>query len=385
MPDASPLPHSHPMWLCSTTTSSHASSWDASPEYAIFSSSWDDQVDELMRDSPRRCSASFCQEKKPSPTSEAQHHFYRNAGDQFALPVEDTSDHDDSSSDGDWDREEDDILNFDSLPERLQPLRVGDPLMPLLSPFTEVLREAWEAKKSQYLSHDNLFQFPEAEVDIFKDSTSESEYTSSTVSSSPSIVDVRPAQANAPRGGSTWACPFYRFSPSEHQGCLWSLSLPSVRSTIQHVIADHQLAHFCPLCRTTFSSATERDAHIVARCCEKREDIPPPAGVSEDQLERIDAAYQRWMAMGASEEEQWFGLWEILFPGAPQPSSPYLMATHEWEATALRQFWHDEGHELVSRQLERLGVIRYGDSSTRASTHEGFHASVLQEILKTRR
>ncbi|KAK0620592.1 hypothetical protein B0T14DRAFT_521773 [Immersiella caudata] len=380
------------MWFCDASSSPHASSWEhPSSEYVLFAHALVDTPDELMHDVPRCFPASCCHGCKSfPPAAQSRKRISQCANDQLALPHEYEDEpaipdfaesDDDSSSVGDWGVGEEDIFLFDSLPDKLQPLTTTDPLRSSIPPFVETFREAWEARRSRYLSYDNLLWLTTMGPGVLDGGTSESEYTASTRSSSSSVVDVRPVRVEHAEARRSWACPFYRFAPAEHNECVWSLSLPSVRSVIQHIIVDHQLAHFCPLCRTTFSSATDRDLHITSRRCERREDATPPVGVSEDQVDELDAGFQRWKAMGISAEEQWFGTWNILFPGAPQPDSPYLLAAYERETIALLRFWADEGRDLISTELERRGIIRYGDLGTGTATREAFYASVLQEIL----
>lgn len=277
-----------------------------------------------------------------------------------------------------------DIFLFDELPERVEPLAPDHVLNSSLQPFVQLGHEAWQDKKSSYRHPSSFSPSPSYQSCSWRedstppDGSSKSEYTVTTISSSPSRLCVRPTYKTAAQG--PVACPFYRFDPTEHYDCHWSLSLPNIRSTIQHLIVDHRLAYFCPICRTTFPKAAGRDRHIVARSCERRHDVALPVGVSEDQEEKLNSAYQQWIAGGTSEEEQWFWIWEILFLGLEKPTSAYLSEAREREMVALRRFWFEEGLALISRELERRDLICL-DGPSGQTVREEFLASVFKGIL----
>jgi len=141
------------------------------------------------------------------------------------------------------------------------------------------------------------------------------------------------------------------------------------------------MPYFCPICRVIFAKAVDRDVHIVARYCQPREDVALPSGMFEDQVEQLDCAYRRWVAFGTSDEEQWLGILELLSPGAPKIHLPYLSEPQERELVLLRRFWCDEGHTLISAELEREGMIRF-DGLSDGALLEALHASVLKGMLE---
>ena len=289
----------------------------------------------------------------------------------------------DSSSTTNSSPDEDDILLFDSVPEKLQLLDPGHRLLSALQHLVALGAEAWEQEKSPLLcpgTPASSRRRVRHQRSVLSNDSSESKYTGSTISSSPSLVFVRPANTRASHA--PLACPFYRLFPSEHYDCLWSLVLPDIRSLIQHLIVDHRLSYFCPSCHRTFPKASDRDRHIVARSCKLREDVILPVGVSEDQVGQLDSAYRQSVASGMGEEAQWFHIWGILFPGAFIPSLVHLLKPQEREVIAIRQFWREEGHMLILDELERQGLIRL-DKSEDEPVLEALHASVLKGILET--
>ncbi|KAI2630751.1 hypothetical protein GGR54DRAFT_635357 [Hypoxylon sp. NC1633] len=51
---------------------------------------------------------------------------------------------------------------------------------------------------------------------------------------------------------------------------------------------------------------------------------------------------------GKDEPDQWYIMWDIAFPTARRPSSPYLGNGQEESLSLLRNFWDKRGHEIIS-------------------------------------
>ncbi|KAK4224374.1 hypothetical protein QBC38DRAFT_17904 [Podospora fimiseda] len=120
------------------------------------------------------------------------------------------------------------------------------------------------------------------------------------------------------------ACPLYAFNPQRYWRCA---SLPQpFRTTAairEHVSTVHRRPYYCPACGTTFRSASSSNRHIQEQSCSVREmpsgDIE---GIPEDNMARLN----RWSPQRSqSEEERWYSMWDILFPGVQGPSTPFLV------------------------------------------------------------
>ena len=115
-----------------------------------------------------------------------------------------------------------------------------------------------------------------------------------------------------------FACPFYLHDPHTYP-CQGFRRIVDVR---QHIIRDgHAQVRHCPICGMTFESDDARSAHIRQRVCQPTLFYHP--GATLDQCNRIRDAAQRGNITGGV-EERWFIMWDILFPNARRPSSPYL-------------------------------------------------------------
>jgi hypothetical protein len=155
------------------------------------------------------------------------------------------------------------------------------------------------------------------------------------------ISSPRPEQS-----GSTFACPFYRLNPVRHRACI-NLKLTRIRDVKQHIQRRHTLPGFCcPICRERFDSAFQRDDHIRERACTFRDQAVPDF-LDCASLDRLKNRANR----NLSPVEQWQAVWDILFPGTPKPTSPYLGSQIEESISILRDFWKQEGQQIVADVL----------------------------------
>ncbi|KAI9164067.1 Vegetative incompatibility protein [Paramyrothecium foliicola] len=180
----------------------------------------------------------------------------------------------------------------------------------------------------------------------------------------------------------SFACPFYKFDPIRYQSCMWQFDLDDINAVGQHVIANHQRPLNCPVCYTVFDTATNRDRHIISRNCSLQE-MPEDLliGVTETQVKsltrmsmdisvpkvtskyRYNARGQRKKTMTwkrlekdlqSGEQQQWFQIWDLVFPESSRPNSPFLQATAERQVKELRAFWRKCGFGILWKELGKL-------------------------------
>jgi hypothetical protein len=86
-----------------------------------------------------------------------------------------------------------------------------------------------------------------------------------------------------------------------------------------------------------------RDEHLRARACELR----PPVifeGVNEIQRKQLEQKVSK----KKSKEENWYLIYDILFPNHQTPASPYVHSLLSEELGALQDFIAAEGPQLLS-------------------------------------
>jgi hypothetical protein len=139
--------------------------------------------------------------------------------------------------------------------------------------------------------------------------------------------------AQDPEEQSLLACPFYKFNPQKHRSCYRKvlrtvtrvksvtlfLSIPrSLNHPRQHLDRRHQIPKHCPACFKEFETEDHRVEHSRVRPSCKGLPEKTWDGVSVSQKERLKARF----SPKKSPEENWYIVFEILFPGAPRPRSP---------------------------------------------------------------
>jgi hypothetical protein len=341
-------------------------------------------------------------------------------------------DEDPSSSDG---SSEDDILLFDSLPEKPVFLDADHPFCTVLSQLVDHGLKAWRDEKTSAADcagkeKDSIASSPSLRATIgpisipirqrkrartarrdaaCADQDDNPSYMGETDSDAGDMIVIRPEM----RPRDPLVCPFYRLDPLRHRKCLCELDFPDTRSVKQHIIVDHRLPQYCPVCYCVFESAVKRDAHIVLRSCLEPTTLPEPfQGVSETQIEEISQRGSRkqrrnaksknrsdimvgglrgarkpstkyvghWKATANHEEERWFELWDMLFPHSLRPASARSWTSHEREVESIKRFWRASGPVLVTRLLKEHGMFRREDLGEEAAL-AALHSSVLDAML----
>ncbi|KAI0016027.1 hypothetical protein F4780DRAFT_714314 [Xylariomycetidae sp. FL0641] len=167
---------------------------------------------------------------------------------------------------------------------------------------------------------------------------------------SPKSVSRRPDNASTARIRSL-ACPFHKKEPRKYPAC-GRHRLVRPRDVKQHIYRKHMRSNFyCPICFLDFELEKGRDDHIRKGGCETKT-IQKLDGISGDQRKSLMRYAKR-----VSPEEQWFEIWDIIFPEEPRPSSPYLRNGQAGMITALRKVWNKRGCDIVSSSLQTNQIV----------------------------
>lgn len=171
------------------------------------------------------------------------------------------------------------------------------------------------------------------------------------------------------------ACHYYLFDREKYRSC----GLHRFRGYAdvkQHILdRTHRQKPFCPICGRTFNTFDDRDAHVRGQTCQERI-LPVLPGVSQEQERAI--RYPQTSARRTA-EQKWFDVWDILFPGIPQPQTPWLTGDEDvqffeeleqsvhadpaslqgdWQSPILADAPPDQLLPAVIEVLRRLGRIR---------------------------
>ncbi|KAK8067425.1 hypothetical protein PG996_006537 [Apiospora saccharicola] len=144
----------------------------------------------------------------------------------------------------------------------------------------------------------------------------------------------------------TYACPFLKKHPHKHRDCA-KYVFKRVRDVKQHLNRSHRTPDFyCARCYDVFPNSKERDEHTRDKQCQ----VQPNRrfeGITEEQKGLLLQNKGR----NKSNEEQWFLMWDILFPNTRRPGSVYRCNPQEEAVVMLRDVWN-------TRQRDFLADIR---------------------------
>ncbi|KAH6896532.1 hypothetical protein B0T10DRAFT_583101 [Thelonectria olida] len=139
------------------------------------------------------------------------------------------------------------------------------------------------------------------------------------------------------------ACPFWKLDCGKHWRCS-NLRMKRIKDVKQHLWRSHTPEFYCERCFEEFEDSNSRRRHIMA-------DQPCPAnldgrldGVSHEQRTRLPKNLKR----GRPDEEQWYGIWDILFENTPRPDSPYIGFESMQDFSQWREHCRERGPAIVT-------------------------------------
>lgn len=151
-----------------------------------------------------------------------------------------------------------------------------------------------------------------------------------------------------------FACPYYKHDPIAHRFCLLRQTLTATNYVKQHLDRYHLPPIHCPTCGEVFKKRSERDEHIRDLGCERRDFSHP--GMTLQQQEALKRT-----ARNVTQEQRWYAIWDILFPGEPRPASPYVKDPFVEMVEVVMPRWVEQGGpERVGRA--GITLVRAGQA-----------------------
>jgi hypothetical protein len=170
------------------------------------------------------------------------------------------------------------------------------------------------------------------------------------------------------------ACPFAKKDPLHYRVC-YRQTLTKISYVKQHLSRNHRTPIYCPICMGVFENEEDRNLHTRARSCEERP-VAHWEGVSEAQKRQL----QKKVPAKMLEEEQWFTIWDIIFPGLPRPQSPYVDSELSEELSAFKDFATGQGPAVLLDHLRTAGYAL--DSGDQGLELTGFLETVIADGLQ---
>ncbi|KAI1634536.1 hypothetical protein F4809DRAFT_643372 [Biscogniauxia mediterranea] len=76
-------------------------------------------------------------------------------------------------------------------------------------------------------------------------------------------------------------------------------------------------------------------------------------------------------------DQQWFSVWDIMFAGAERPVSPWVEGPIHEVLSHIREFWEEQGEEIITEHLQSRGQIPY-DMPSEERNLEALHRTALR-------
>ncbi|GAB1317912.1 hypothetical protein MFIFM68171_08122 [Madurella fahalii] len=143
------------------------------------------------------------------------------------------------------------------------------------------------------------------------------------------------------------ACPFWKLDSQTHDRC-FKLILSNTSRVKQHLLRKHSPTYYCQRCYAIFPNKETLDQHIQVQVvtCPCREHSFP------------QITYQQRLQLSTKsktnlpEADQWFAIWDIIFPGRPRPSSPYIDAELSEDLCRFREFAEADGPDIMTAEMQ---------------------------------
>ncbi|KAI1206053.1 uncharacterized protein F4807DRAFT_464063 [Annulohypoxylon truncatum] len=152
----------------------------------------------------------------------------------------------------------------------------------------------------------------------------------------PPIPPSKGEEQNKGKGRDMYlACPFAKNDPLKHQAC-FSKRLSRIRDVKQHLARKHTPEFYCSRCSAIFLDHDKLQAHIGNAAGLFCTPSPLLEGISQHKRSQLS----RKSNPRLTAEEQWFSMWDIIFPDHPRPDSAYIDFGFSRDFCSYREYSH---------------------------------------------
>ncbi|KAF4873469.1 hypothetical protein CGCSCA1_v007220 [Colletotrichum siamense] len=143
--------------------------------------------------------------------------------------------------------------------------------------------------------------------------------------------------------GRQLACPFWKKDHENHRQCHKKV-LSKIKYVKQHLYHSHEAPITSACCGAVFETEDAHDQHVRARQCQIIPGGVQRQGLSRAQIQEI----HRRADPRKTEEEKWFAIWDICFPGHPHPTSAYIDNDLSEDLRSFREYFTSQGANIIS-------------------------------------
>ncbi|KAK1493284.1 hypothetical protein CTAM01_09428 [Colletotrichum tamarilloi] len=173
-------------------------------------------------------------------------------------------------------------------------------------------------------------------------------------------TDPRPSKRSkkTPQHIKLLACPFGKMSPSKYSACS-RFQLKRIRDVKQHLKRKHAPDDYCNRCLRIFDDEESLTQHVSQPDgfgCQLAPEGRALEGITHTQSRDLS----RKANAELSEEQQWFAIWDIVFPQKPRPESAYLDSAFAMQVCLFREHCARHAEPLLVQNLRAAGLLDEG-------------------------
>lgn len=155
-------------------------------------------------------------------------------------------------------------------------------------------------------------------------------------------------EINRPR---VLACPYWKYDQDKYRLCC-KLSHKRIRDVKQHLHRRHTPDIYCDRCLEVFDNAERYETHVQSTVACFRTADSRLEGITRMQSRAISKKSDR----NLGEEDQWFVIWDILFPGVARPAAAYVDSELTEEMNSFQEYWTNRGRDILMDELNSNGM-----------------------------
>ena len=154
----------------------------------------------------------------------------------------------------------------------------------------------------------------------------------------------RPRLDKAGRSPKLLACPFWKLNPGKHRGC-FRMKLDKISRVKQHLTRKHTPDFYCEFCLLISLDEESHQRHVESRLCSYQS--CEFSGITHRQQRLLS----RKSKPNHSESDQWFAIWDIIFPNRPRPPSSYIDPDLSEELCQFREYAQIFGPAMLAEEI----------------------------------
>ncbi|KAM7211350.1 hypothetical protein V8F06_013258, partial [Rhypophila decipiens] len=116
----------------------------------------------------------------------------------------------------------------------------------------------------------------------------------------------------------------------------------------QHLARRQIPTFYCHWCFAIFETEPVYDHHVIAASCTREAKLE---GISQPQSKQLSKKSK------GSLEDQWFAMWDILFPTEPRPLSIYIDSDQSKDFCLMREFSQQHGVSILHDEIRASGLL----------------------------